>query len=392
MKFKNRITQLCILIKYYLTVIFIALFNKKTKNIWLISERGDEARDNGYSFFIYLKKEHPEINTKFVISKKSPDIDKLSDYKNDIIYYRTLKHCYYFVLSEVLISTHIMGFSPDFRSIGKLIRKKLIYFRGKQVFLQHGITKDDAPGLYMEKTHLDLFICGAKKEFEYINKTFHYEENEVQYTGFARYDYLINKLNNTILLMPTWRENLYGLTDEEFKMSNYYTTYQNLINSKKIDKILKDNNYKLIFYPHYEIQKKIKLFSTNCKNIIIANFKDYSVPELLKSTSLLITDFSSVYFDVAYLRKPVIYYQFDYESYRKNHYKEGYFSYENDGFGPIAREQEELIKKIENNFENKFAIEEKYEKRIDSFFVYKDKNNCNRIYNQIVRILKKDGD
>ena len=188
--------------------------------------------------------------------------------------------------------------------------------------------------------------------------------------------------------MPTWRENLYHLSDSEFINSNYYKRYISLINNKEIDKMLKNNGFKLIFYPHYEIQKRINLFKTTNKNVIIANSYDYSVPELLKQTSLLITDFSSVFFDVAFMGKPIIYYHFDYDDYRKNHYKEGYFSYKNDGFGDICINEKEILSKIEEYFNNNFKIEKKYLDRIDSFFVYKDKNNCERIYNEIIKLLK----
>lgn len=383
---KFRIIQLITLIKYYLCLFFVLIFRKKTLNVWLISERGDEARDNGFAFFRYMKDNHPEICVKYVISKKSPDIVKFQKDMNDIIYYRSWKHHYYFILSKALISTHIMGYSPEFRMMGKLVRKKLIYFKGKQIFLQHGITKDDSPGLYFEKTNLDIFICGAKAEYDYVNSNFHYN-GQVKYTGFARYDYLKNEFNNTILLMPTWRENLYHLDDDDFIKSEYYKSYNSLINNDTLDELLQENGYKLIFYPHYEIQKRIHLFKTNKKNIIVADSKNYSVPKLLKKTSLLVTDFSSVYFDVAYLRKPVIYYHFDYDNYRANHYKEGYFSYKEDGFGAICYNEDELFNKIKFYFNNEFKLEKVYSERIEKFFEYNDKNNCNRIFNEINNIL-----
>ena len=384
---KVRIIQFFIILKHYICLLYVLLFKHKIENVWLISERGDEARDNGYAFFKYMKTYHPEQKVKYVISKDSPDYEKISKYKDSIIIYRSWKHHYYFINSKVLISTHIMGYSPDFRSMGKLIRKKLIFFRGKQVFLQHGIIKDDSPGLYAEKTNLDIFICGAKREYEYIRDNFHYN-GQVKYTGLARYDYLESTFNNTILLMPTWRENLYHCSDVDFINTEYYKHYNSLINNDELNEFLKSKNFTLIFYPHYEIQKRIHLFKNNQSNIVIANSKEYSVPDLLKSTSLLITDFSSVYFDVAYMRKPVIYYHFDLEDYRKNHYKEGYFSYPNDGFGDIVYKEDDLVNKIKKYMNSDYAIEEKYEKRIKDFFVYRDKNNCKRIYEEILNLFK----
>lgn len=45
----------------------------RNKSIWLISERGTDARDNGYHFFRYLREKHPEIECYYVITKDSPD-------------------------------------------------------------------------------------------------------------------------------------------------------------------------------------------------------------------------------------------------------------------------------------------------------------------------------
>ena len=42
---------------------------KRNPNVWLISERPDQARDNGYCFFKYMKEQHTEI-TLFYLSYK----------------------------------------------------------------------------------------------------------------------------------------------------------------------------------------------------------------------------------------------------------------------------------------------------------------------------------
>ncbi|MFR6589327.1 MAG: hypothetical protein ACLURV_03080 [Gallintestinimicrobium sp.] len=42
-------------------------------------------------------------------------------------------------------------------------------------------------------------------------------------------------------------------------------------------------------------------------------------------------------FDVAFLRKPVVYYQFDEEEFRKYHYQKGYFDFRRDGLDRYVR-------------------------------------------------------
>lgn len=52
-------------------------FKRKYENTWLICEEPGEARDNGYNFFGYMRKEHPEIQTVYAIRKKSVDYLKV---------------------------------------------------------------------------------------------------------------------------------------------------------------------------------------------------------------------------------------------------------------------------------------------------------------------------
>ena len=73
------------LIKLFVTYV-LSKFSKIDK-VWLISERGYEARDNGYFFFKYLKENHPNIKVKYIISNNSYDLSKLDCYQEDIINY-----------------------------------------------------------------------------------------------------------------------------------------------------------------------------------------------------------------------------------------------------------------------------------------------------------------
>ena len=55
----------------------------KYRDLWLICERGNDARDNGYWFYRYLRMEHPELNARYVISADSPDITRISEPKKN---------------------------------------------------------------------------------------------------------------------------------------------------------------------------------------------------------------------------------------------------------------------------------------------------------------------
>ena len=100
------------------------------------------------------------------------------------------------------------------------------------------------------------------------------------------------------------------------------------------------------------------------------------------------TDYSSVFFDFAFLRKPVVYSQFDNEQFfsGEHSYTKGYFSYEENGFGPVCYDLEstvdEMIKYIENDCKNS----DEYIGRIEDFYEYFDSDSCKRVYENIRKL------
>ena len=57
---------------------FCRHFSKKYRNLWLVAERGNDARDNGYRFYEYLRTMHPEVNAHYVITTDSADEMKIA--------------------------------------------------------------------------------------------------------------------------------------------------------------------------------------------------------------------------------------------------------------------------------------------------------------------------
>ncbi|WP_217277236.1 hypothetical protein, partial [Paenibacillus dendritiformis] len=71
----SKIIKALEIVFFFITSVFFR-FIKKYDNLWLICERGDDARDNGYSFFNYLREHQPEINAYYLISKDCDDYGK----------------------------------------------------------------------------------------------------------------------------------------------------------------------------------------------------------------------------------------------------------------------------------------------------------------------------
>lgn len=370
-----------------LPALLFKLINKiRKKDIWLICENSDAARDNGYHFFKYIRENHPNVNVYYTIDKISPDYKKVKKYGN-IIEYGSIKHWIYYLAATKNISTQKSG-NPN----PPLFYVLHVYFKlfNNRVYLKHGIVKDDAKYLYYDKTYFRIITCGAKKEYEYIKEKFGYPSENVKYTGLARFDNLYNnKVNKKqILIMPTWRTSLGREKNilskkENFIDSVYFKSWNSLLNDKKLLNYINKNNITIYFYPHHNMQKYIKCFNIDNENIKVVDNSCIDIQTLLKTSSLLITDYSSVYMDFAYMEKPIIYYQFDYDEYRKNQLNEGYFNYEEDGFGKVLKNKDKVISKIIYYINNSYQIEKKYIKRMKDFYPLHDQNNSKRIYEEI---------
>ena len=84
----------CLVIFYPIGRIAKVLF-PKYRDVWIVSERGSDARDNGYHFFKYIRENHPEIKAYYIIEKKSADYHKVAKLGN-IVKYKSLKHHFLF--------------------------------------------------------------------------------------------------------------------------------------------------------------------------------------------------------------------------------------------------------------------------------------------------------
>ena len=361
---------------------------KKKRRLWLVSELKDTCRDNGYHFFKYVRENHPSDYCFYVIDKKSKDYSKIKEYGN-IVPYGGLKFWLYYMAADKNIGTN-KAFDPNHPLFYVLHNYLNLY--NNCVFLQHGITKDDAPMFYYKNTKYKLFICGARPEYEYIKSKFGYPENNLKYTGFARFDNLhdIHINCKQILIMPTWRNWLgrevnFLSSIENFKDTDYYKKWNNLLNDDDFISYIESNELNVKFYPHYQMSAYVHFFKSKSKNIKILNNEEEDIQKLLIESALLITDFSSVYMDFAYMKKPVIYYQFDREEYRQKQLQEGYFDYLKDGFGPVVESRYDLINELKK-FNVDFTPSKKYIQRMNAFFEIRDKKNCERIYNAIKNI------
>lgn len=378
-KILNFLKGLLLILFVFIIFPFCRLFLSH-KKIWLVSENELEGRDNGYVFFKYIRENHKTINCYYPINFKSKDYAKISKLGN-VIKFGSFKHYIYFCAAKYNISSKSEGFFPSY--FLQLLKRKLGLF-GTYIFLQHGITKDDQVHFYKKKAKFDLFICGAKPEYADIHDKYGYQDNEVAYTGLARFDaYHDLKSKNQILIMPTWRR---GINKDNILESDYFQTWNKVINSQQINELLIKYGIYAFFYIHPQFQKYSEYFKTHCSNIVVASFNNYDVQVLIRESKMLITDFSSVFFDFGYMKRPVIYFQYDEDTFFGAHYIKGYFDYRRDGFGPVCNTFDDFVNKLQLYIKNDCKMDDDGLKNHEIFFPLYDNKNCQRIYDAIIKI------
>lgn len=358
----------------------------RNKHIWFFMDRPESADDNGMHMFKYAVDKDKNIKKYFIINKNSADYSEMEKIGN-VVPYKSIKHRYLGLFVENIVTTHpdngiIYPFWGTYPHLAGLLRSN-------NNFLQHGIIKDDiSPWLNKFSMNLSLFVTSSPKEFESVfDNPYHYDESVVRLLGLPRYDGLKNEENKKqIIIMPSWRRYLTNKSKKFISSTEYFKRFNSLINNEELIEVAKEYGYEMIFRPHPNVYEFIELYDTN--DYVKIDSGDTKFQTLFNNGSLLITDYSSVAFDFAYLKKPMIYYQYidDY------HFdvQGGYFKYEEMGFGEVCRDEEEIVNLIIDYIKNDCKIKEEYSSRVESFFLYTDKNNCKRVYDAVKELPSKD--
>ena len=353
----------------------------KNRRIWMFMDRRESADDNAEHLYKYAITQKDKIDKYFTVNEDSSDFKRLSNLKNLLPFY-SFKQRINYLFAEKIISSH-----PDENILNPFYNKNDTSYAGlinsDKIFLQHGVTKDNVSS-WLHKYDKNLSLIPTVSDAErnsFLDEGYNYSPEIIQTLGFARFDNLNKKenLSKQIVIMPSWRENLYEMTPNYIKESEYFKHINSLINNDQLIEICKKYGFKIIFKPHPLVYEFIELFDTN-DYVTVDNDSTYQ--DLFKNSDLLITDYSSVAFDFSYMKKPVIYYQYA----KDYNFEEGYFKYETMGFGEVIEKENELISLIEEYLKNYCEMKKLYKKRVDTFYKYNDKNNCKRIYDYILKL------
>jgi glycosyltransferase involved in cell wall biosynthesis len=375
----------------------LPFISSRYRGAWLFMDRDIQADDSAEHLYRHVHGARPEINAFFLLRRESHDWARLNREGFRLIEFDSREHELALKGAKHVISSH-----ADRYVVGKLSDWR---FRGecsaRFTFLQHGVIKDDLSSWLNSKT-IDRFVTSSHREFDSIvsdGTLYKYSFREVCLTGLPRHDALWRRRGHAeqmIAIMPTWRESLLGhstgLTNnrepsEVFFESEYAKRWKSVLHSPLLRKMSSDFCYRVVFFPHANMKPYFDWFETP-RHIELGTHASGSIQDVFAAAKILVTDFSSVAFEAAYIGRAVVYYQFDRELvFGGGHLtRPGYFDYERDGFGPVVEEEVELIRVLREILERGGQPEQKYLERMDRTFAFRDEKNCERVLNAIVEL------
>ncbi|MGO2061724.1 MAG: CDP-glycerol glycerophosphotransferase family protein [Microbacteriaceae bacterium] len=361
-----------------------------SKRVWLYSDKVYKAGDNGEYAFNYASKQDDGIKKYYVQRSDTPDASRFRQEKKKFLKFGTLKHKLAFLNADIVFATHTV--LPLQHGLGKIERHLRGLFLYNTVFLQHGLSVQRLPWIlnkYVDNTRMYCLASDFEKRNLMLPEA-GYSEEDLVTTGVARYDGLISNAQKRILITPTWRTYLsppgrFGQSkprSEQFLQSDYFLLYTRLLNDERLVAAARNSGYTLQFLLHPVISSHYLDFQEVLNDVeVLAATDDVSYEKLLTEADVMVTDYSGVQFDFAYMNKPILYYH---PETLPPSYEEGVYSYETDALGKVFAEQDELVAELIRLMEKGCQLDPEIGKKIKNFFYHQDHQNGKRIYDAVI--------
>ena len=367
----------------------------RRRRLWLVSDRLDSGGDSGEVLFRFLRRNLPDVDVRFVVSRDSPSFAALAEV-GPVVPAESPRRKILTLLADLLISSQAeRAFSNPFAGYSEPYRDLLAGI--PLVFLQHGVIKDDLSAVLgrRERNFSGFVVSAVRERDSVLNGPYGYGAESVWLTGLPRFDLLESRPDKRILVMPTWRLGLLSdrseatgrwILKDGFRESEFFRFYSALLADERLLDACRRTGYgiSLVLHPNFAAAREF--FRAN--DVVEVDGGGTSYGRWFAVGSLLVTDYSSTAFDFAYLRKPVVYAQFDADSFFAggHTYGKGYFDYASDGFGEVEATVEATVARIVGYLESGCALKAEYRRRIDGFFAYGDRENCRRVAAKLVEL------
>jgi len=375
---------------------------RRFASAWALSDRWDEADDNAEHLYRWIRANRPDINAWFVLGKCSPDWTRLANEGFRIVSSRQMARLLY------LNSEHVVSSQPAMLSLALALRRRRAAPFPRRTYLRHGTAEKDQSH-WLNEGDFDLVLASSPAEYRAIagdESPYAYTPKHVALTGLARHDRLVRlrdrfppEQRTAVVVMPTWRASLAKTVRERSPIArvpadllgdtDYVKNWSSLLNSTSLREALSSAGKDLLFFPHPDLVPHLALFKVP-PWVCTVRKATSSFQDIFLQAALLITDFSSIAFEMALLRRPVIYFQFDRHAfYHGDHnWRPGHFEYEKDGFGPITTTVEGVVTHVRAVLHRDGEVDQNYLERMQSAMPLDDGLACERSFEAIRRLTR----
>ena len=390
---KRKLTMMFSEKKHFYRTINLYVFNRMpVKENWILFESFVGRNCSGQPKYIYkYLQEHygNEYRYIWVVNDKKIHIDG----RHKKVKRFSLAYYYYMTRCKYQVNNMRQPLSIPKRSNQILLstwhgtpRKKLV-FDMDDVHSANPRYKDI---VYRQTRKWDYLLADNPFSTEVFQSCFRFEKDKILEYGYPANDPLyaedrdvlaieikeklgIPKDKKVILYAPTWRDDsFYAAGEYKFELA------------LDIDRLRKEvgDEYVLLLRMHYWIVDNLDL--TKFGDFVYDGSSHDDITELYLISDMCITDYSSVFFDYANLRRPILFYMYDLEKYR-DVLRGFYLDVENDLPGPILQTNEELVNAIINI--NKVGKEyvDKYNRFYRKFCYIDDGHAAERVVNKVFR-------
>lgn len=368
---------------------------KQFKDAWVLMDRIHDANDSGEILYRWLRDHRPDVNAWFTLEKDTPDWKRLQadGYGSHLVAHGTLRWKLLMINAAHLISSHIDAPVQRPPAILQHVQPKW-----KFTFLQHGVIKDDL-SKWLNPKQMDVFVTSTPGEYESIagdGSPYVFTDKEVALTGLPRFDRLHEKAQritgdacDLILVAPTWRNWLVPplkagsqrrVIDAHFFETEYARAWTAFLRSPELTELAARTGRTVAFLPHPNIQPVLAKMDLP-DSVLRLSFDGADVQEYFARSAVMVTDYSSMAFNAAYMDRPVVYFQFDAQRVMAGGHvgRAGYFQYPRDGFGPVVDDVEAAVAAVADIAENGYAARPEFQARIDATFPLRDGQCCARV-------------
>jgi glycosyltransferase involved in cell wall biosynthesis len=375
---------------------------RRYADAWVFTDRNRLAGDNAEHLCRHVMRNHPEINAWFVIDRDAADWTRLAAEGFRLVQHGTAEHRLLMLNCAELISSQIEHHVVHPIDVGRFGRR-----RWRFTFLQHGVTKDDL-SRWLNRKPISCFVTATEAERRSIagdGTPYVFTDKEVRLTGFPRHDRLLRLAaaagrpdeDRVLLVMPTWRRNLVVppvspggdyTAGPDLHGSEYARAWADLLGTERLGQLADKADARVAFVPHPNASMLADVIDPP-PHVDVHRYGEVDIQDLFVRGVALITDYSSNAFELAYLGRPVIYFQFDRDSFFSGQhvYRRGSWSYERDGFGPVATTPEGVLDELERLLDLGMEPPEPYATRMAEAFAFRD-GNCSERVVEAIRAMR----